>query len=70
MSDPLRAALEYLADPESWGGDPRSQEATLYGHHTPYELAREALAADAQAAPTQRSVMTSGTSRHEGGTGA
>jgi hypothetical protein len=37
------AALLYLADPESWGGDPTVQGATLYGHDTPYELARRAL---------------------------
>lgn len=42
--DRLREALEYLADPESWGGNPLSQEASLYGHDTPFELARAALA--------------------------
>jgi hypothetical protein len=36
----------------------------------PLRAALEYIAADAQAAPTQRSVMPSGTSRHEGGTGA
>lgn len=38
------AALRYLADPESWGGDPREQGATLYGHDTPLELAARVLA--------------------------
>ncbi|MGA2455583.1 MAG: hypothetical protein ABSG93_18915 [Solirubrobacteraceae bacterium] len=42
--DPARAALEYLADPENWLGDPLSQESTLHGHDTPYELAVAALA--------------------------
>lgn len=43
MSDRMRAALEYLADPESWAGDPLTHDAVLYGHDTPYELARAAL---------------------------
>jgi hypothetical protein len=38
-------ALRYLADPESWHGDPASHEAMLLGHDTPYELARAALSA-------------------------
>lgn len=38
-------ALRILADSESWSGDPLSQESTLYGHDTPYELAVEAIAA-------------------------
>lgn len=41
--DSLRETLRYLADPESWGGDPRSHDAVLYGHDTPYELALAAL---------------------------
>lgn len=41
--DRLREALAYLADPESWGGDPLSHDAVLYGHDTPYELAVTAL---------------------------
>jgi hypothetical protein len=45
----LRAALEYLADPESWGGDPHECRATLYGHDTPLEVAARALA-EAEAA--------------------
>jgi hypothetical protein len=42
----LEKALEYLADPESWGGNPLSQESTLYGHDTPFELAAAALASE------------------------
>lgn len=42
-----REALEYLADPESWLGDPCSHEAWLLGHDTPYELARAVLKLDA-----------------------
>jgi hypothetical protein len=41
--DAMKSALDYLADPESWGGNPLSQEATLYGHDTPFELARGVL---------------------------
>jgi hypothetical protein len=41
--DRLREALTYLADAESWQGDPVSHDATLLGHFTPYELARGAL---------------------------
>jgi hypothetical protein len=44
--DRQRTALEYLADPENWLGDPHSQEATLHGHDTPYELACRALGID------------------------
>jgi len=36
-------ALEELADPENWHGNPHDQSAWLFGHFTPYELAREAL---------------------------
>ena len=38
-----KRALEYLTDRESWLGDPHSQESTLHGHDTPYELALAAL---------------------------
>lgn len=38
-----RTALAYLAAPENWSSDPTSHDAVLYGHDTPYELAREAL---------------------------
>jgi hypothetical protein len=41
--DRLRDALAYLADPESWAGDPLKHATTLYGHDTPYELAKRAL---------------------------
>ena len=36
-------ALEYLADPESWAGDPRKHATALYGHDTPFELAQRTL---------------------------
>lgn len=36
-------ALAYLADEESWGGDPHEHGTVLYGHDTPYELASAAL---------------------------
>lgn len=36
-------ALAYLADPDSWLGDPHDQTAVLLGHDTPFELARQAL---------------------------
>lgn len=49
---PLLTALEYLADPQSWGGDPLDQQAWLYGHDTPYELAVTALARVPDAPPT------------------
>ena len=39
----MRAVLVYLADPENWLGDPASQESTLYGHDTPWELAFRVL---------------------------
>lgn len=39
----MRMALEYLADPESWLGDPLDQQAVLLGHHTPFEMAATAL---------------------------
>jgi hypothetical protein len=39
----LRDALVYLADPESWQGNPDDHAAVLLGHFTPYELARETL---------------------------
>lgn len=42
--DRLRAALEYLADPESWLGDPHAADAMLYGHDSPFELAVAVLA--------------------------
>jgi hypothetical protein len=42
----FEAALAYLADHESWQGDPHDQTATLHGHFTPFELARKALGAD------------------------
>jgi hypothetical protein len=41
----MRNALEYLADPESWSGDPHNQESCLYGHYTPFELATAVLTA-------------------------
>lgn len=39
-------ALRILGDPENWQGDPHDQAATLYGHFTPFELARKALGTD------------------------
>lgn len=39
----LRDTLEFLADPESWLGDPHDQTSTLHGHFTPFELACRAL---------------------------
>jgi hypothetical protein len=39
----LRDALAYLADPESWQGNPDDHASVLLGHFTPYELARETL---------------------------
>ena len=39
----MRRALEYLADPESWLGDPHDQRSSLFGHDTPFELAAQAL---------------------------
>lgn len=39
----LRDALVYLADPESWQGNPHDHASVLLGHFTPYELARETL---------------------------
>lgn len=39
----MRAALEYMADKDSWLGNPHDQTAVLFGHDTPYELARETL---------------------------
>ncbi len=41
--DRYKAALDYLADPQSWGGNPRDQTTPLYGHDTPFELALAAL---------------------------
>lgn len=41
--DRYREALVTLADEDNWGGDPRESCANLYGHFTPFELAREAL---------------------------
>ena len=41
-----RTALAYLADPESWAGNPHdltTPMATLHGHDSPFELARWAL---------------------------
>jgi hypothetical protein len=35
--------LEFLANPESWEGNPHSHDAILLGHFTPYELARITL---------------------------
>jgi hypothetical protein len=51
----LRDALEHLANPENWMGDPHSQEATLYGHDTPSELARAVL----DATPNPSSLVSS-----------
>ena len=45
----LRKALVYLADPESWSGNPHDQAAMLHGHFTPFELARQALGVDDEA---------------------
>jgi hypothetical protein len=42
--DRLRAALEYLADPDSWLGDPHLADAALFGHDSPFELAVAVLA--------------------------
>lgn len=39
----MRRALEHLADPASWLGDPHDQQAVLLGHDTPFEMAVEAL---------------------------
>jgi hypothetical protein len=39
----LRAALEYLADRANWMGSVHSQESTLHGHDTPFELAERVL---------------------------
>jgi hypothetical protein len=40
----LRLALEYLADKESWLGNPLAADAMLFGHDSVYELAVAALA--------------------------
>jgi hypothetical protein len=37
-------ALRYMADPKSWLGNPESHSAVLFGHGTPFELARDTLA--------------------------
>jgi chromosome segregation ATPase len=39
----LRDALAYLANPESWQGNPHDHASVLLGHFTPHELARETL---------------------------
>lgn len=39
----MRQALEYLADIDSWLGDPHDQRSVLFGDATPFELAAEAL---------------------------
>jgi hypothetical protein len=39
----VEKTLAYLADPESWQGNPHDNTSVLFGHFTPYELAREAL---------------------------
>lgn len=39
----LRDAVEVLADHDNWHGNPESLESYLYGHDTPFEIAREAL---------------------------
>ncbi len=41
--DRYKTALDYLADPQSWGGNPHDQTTPLYGHDTPFELAVAAL---------------------------
>lgn len=43
LANRMRRALEYLADPASWLGDPHSHDAILLGADTPFELAAEAL---------------------------
>lgn len=45
-------ACRYMADPASWNGDPLSQEATLYGHFTPFEFVTMALSDTAEIIPT------------------
>lgn len=45
-ADRAEKALRILADPEGWHGDPTSLESHIFGHFTPFEIARDALRHD------------------------
>lgn len=42
--DRYREALEVIAERDNWSGDPLKLGSYMYGHDTPFEIARTALA--------------------------